>query len=157
MDLTGVHAFLHALDGKVQELGIQTNYVEGISRPQIGDTLRILMAVTKEGHPVVTEFMITEMAADYDLLIIYSTVLAKLGKRGSELPQKLLEWNILSPMGHYGIYEEENQLYHKYSMPIPVDTDPEALAEKAMDLLGLIYEQLSAQYTELAEYSVDAD
>ncbi len=157
MDLKGAHAFLNSLEGKVRELGIQTNYIEGIRSPQIGDTLRILMAVTQEGHPVVTEFMITEMAADYDLLIIYSTVLAKLGKRGSELPQKLLEWNILSPMGHYGIYEEENQLYHKYSMPIPVDTDPEALAEKAMDLLGLIYEQLSAQYTELAEYSVDAD
>ena len=157
MDLTGVHAFLHALDGKVQELGIQTNYVEGISHPQIGDTLRILMAVTKEGHPVVTEFMVTEMAADYDLLIIYSTVLAKLGKRKSELPEKLLEWNILCPMGHYGIYEEENQLYHKYSVPVPVDMDPEALAEEAMNLLGLIYELFSAQYTELAEYSVDAD
>ena len=157
MDLTGVHAFLHALDGKVQELGIQTNYVEGISRPQIGDTLRILMAVTKEGHPVVTEFMVTEMAADYDLLIIYSTVLAKLGKRKSELPEKLLEWNILCPMGHYGIYEEENQLYHKYSVPVPVDMDPEALAEEAMNLLGLIYELFSAQYNELAEYSVDAD
>ena len=157
MDLKGAHAFLHSLDEKVQELGIQTNYIEGIRSPQIGDTLRILMAVTEEGHPVVTEFMVTEMAADYDLLIIYSTVLAKLGKRKAELPEKLLEWNILCPMGHYGIYEEENQLYHKYSVPVPVDKDPEELAEEAMNLLGLIYELLSAQYSELAEYSSDAD
>ncbi len=157
MDLKGAYTFLKALDGKIQELGMDTTVMEGIGSPQIGDTLRILMPVTQEGHPVIAEFMVMEMAEDYDLLMIYTTVLSSLGGKKNELPEKLIEWNMNCPMGHYGIYEEEGQLYHKYSLPFLVDTDPAVLADHALDLLTLIYEVLSNKYPELSAYGISGD
>ncbi len=153
MDLSGAYAFFHDLEGRIKDLGLRTSYVEGIRSPQIGDTLRVLMPLSaEEGHPVLTEFMITELAADYNLLLIYSTFIAPIGERRDELTQKLIDWNLICPMGHFGIYEEEDQLYHKYTLPFPVDTSPETLADLADGLLGLIFELLSGRYDELAEF-----
>ena len=126
--------------------------LEGIRSPQIGDTLRILMPVTAEGHPVISEFMLTELADDYHMLILYTTVLASIKANKEKLPATLIDWNLACPMGHYGVYEEANQLYHKYSFPFPSDTEPEAMAEQAMDLLSLIFELLSNQYFELRDF-----
>ena len=154
MDLNAVHQFFRALEDKIHALEIETTYVEGIRSPQIGDTLRVLLPVTEEGHPVITEFMVTDFTDEEDLLLIYSTVIAKFNEKASELPQKLSGWNLLCPLGAYGIYEEEGQLFHKYTLPIPKEADAEALAGEAMFLLELVYSVLSEKYPELQEYSL---
>lgn len=155
MDLNAVHHFFGRLEDQLHELGIETTYVEGIHGPQIGDTLRILFPITDEGHPVLTEIMVTEFTDDLDLLHIYSTLILKCADRGSELLQKLNEWNLLCPIGAYGIYDEdgERQLFHKYTAPIDRDAD-EGLADEAMLLLELIHGVLSGQYDEFIEYSL---
>ena len=153
MDLKGAYAFTQALESKISEVGMESYILEGIRSPQIGDTLRILMPVTAEGHPVISEFMLTELADDYHMLILYTTVLASIKANKEKLPATLIDWNLACPMGHYGVYEEENQLYHKYSLPFPVDTDPVLLAAQAMDLLTLVYELLSAKYPDFLEFT----
>ena len=155
MNLKTAHQFFQALDQKIQELGIETTYVEGIRSPQIGDTLRILLPVTEEGHPVITEVMVTELADDLDLLHLYSTLIVTLNEKASELPGKLSEWNLLCPLGAYGIYEEERQLFHKYTLPFPRDVDAGSLAQEAMLLLELIFEVLSKDYPEYIVYAAD--
>ncbi|MBE7004298.1 MAG: hypothetical protein E7425_08460 [Ruminococcaceae bacterium] len=153
MDIEGAKAFIHVLDGKIHELDLDTTIMDGIQSPQIGDTLRVLMPVTEEGHPVITEFMLMELADDYNLLMIYTTVMASIRRNKDKLPAKLIEWNLACPMGHYGIYEEENQLYHKYTLPFPSDAAPEVLAAQAMDLMGLVFELLSNHYPALEEFT----
>ena len=155
MDLKAVHQFLQELDGKITELGIETTYVKGGDSPQIGDTLRILLPVTEEGHPVITEIMVSEFADDLDLLHLYSTVFPKCGGKLSELPQKLSEWNLLCPLGAFGIYEEEQQLFHKYTLPFPLEMEPDVLAEEAMLLIELIHSVLSQKYPELLPYAAE--
>ncbi len=155
MDLKTAHHFFQALDQKIQELGIETTYVEGIRSPQIGDTLRILLPVTEEGHPVITEVMVTELADDLDLLHIYSTLIFKFNENAAELIGKLSEWNLLCPLGAYGIYEEEGQLFHKYTLPFPREMDASSLAEEAMLLLELIFEVLSNHYSAFGVYAAD--
>ena len=112
MDLKTAHQFFNLLDEKIQALGVETTYVEGIRSPQLGDTLRFLLPVTEEGDPVIMEVMVTELTDDADLLHIYSTLITAFSEKAAELPQKLSEWNLLCPLGAYGIYEEEGQLFH---------------------------------------------
>ena len=153
MDLNASHQFFRKLEDLIHELDIETTYVEGIHAPQIGDTLRILLPVTEEGHPVISEVMLTEFTEEDDLLFLYTTVIAAFSEKAAELPQKLSEWNLLCPLGAFGIYEDEGQLFHKYTLPIPKDTDPDELAEETMYLLELIYSVLSDKYPELQEYA----
>lgn len=153
MDLKAVHQAFQALDRKLQDLGIDTTYVEGIRSPQIGDTLRILLPVTEEGHPVITEVMVTELTEELDLLHIYSTVIAEFNEKAGELPGKLSEWNILCPLGAYGIYEEEGQLFHKYTVPFPRELAAERLADEAMTLVELVYSVLSRKYPDILAYA----
>ncbi len=153
MDLKTAHQFFRELDRMIRDLGIDTTYVEGIRSPQLGDTLRILLPVTEEGHPVITEVMVTEFTGELDLLHLYSTVIAAFNEKAGELPRKLSEWNILCPLGAYGIYEQEGQLFHKYTFPFPRQLAAEALAAQAMGLVELVYSILSEKYPEILEYA----
>lgn len=155
MNLNSVNRFFRKLEDQLHELEIETTYLEGLRGPQIGDTLRILLPITDEGHPVLTEIMVTEFTDDLDLLHIYTTLIVKSTDNISELPGKLSEWNILCPLGAYGIYEEdgERQLFHKYTLPINRDSDEE-LADEAMLFIELIHGILSEKYPEFSEYSM---
>ena len=154
MDLNAVHRFFRNLEDQLHELEIETTYLEGLRGPQIGDTLRILLPITEEGHPVLTEIMVTEFTDDLDLLHIYSTLIVKSIDSISELKQKLSEWNILCPLGASGIFEEdgERQLFHKYTLPFSMDAD--ALADEAMLLIELIHGVLSEKCPEFQKYSM---
>ena len=151
MDLNTVHHSFGKLEDMLHELEIETTYVEGVPGPQIGDTLRILLPLTEEGHPVLTEIMVTEFTDDLDLLHVYSTLLVECGENIAELTQKLSEWNLL---GAYGIYEEDGarQLFHKYTLPLD-KTAPGDLADKAMLLIELIHGLLSEQYPLFSAYA----
>ena len=155
MDLNTVHHSFAKLEDMLHELEIETTYVKGSPEPQIGDTLRILLPVTEEGHPVLTEIMVTEFTDDLDLLHIYSTLIVRCNENVAELSRKLSEWNILCPLGAYGIYEAdgERQLFHKYTFPLDRNAD-EGFPDVAMLLLELIHGLLSEQYPLFEEYSV---
>jgi len=163
MDLKGIHQFGQVMERQLSELGIESTYVEGIGSPQIGDTLRILFPVTEEGHPVIAELMVTEFAEDVDLLHFYTTLIVEMNDKADNLPELLSDWNLLCPLGAYGIYVDEEdeeqgrQLFHKYSIAFPVDATPAALANEAMQTLSLLYGVLSEKYEEFAEYMADED
>ena len=158
MDLKGIHRFGQELERQLDELGIESTYVEGIGSPQIGDTMRILFPVTEEGHPVILEIMVTEFAEDVNLLHFYTTLIVQMNEKADDLPGLLSDWNILCPLGAYGIYvdeedEEKNrQLFHKYTVAFPTDAAPAALADEAMQTLSLLYTVFTQKYEELTEY-----
>ena len=155
MDLNTVHHSFEKLEALLHELEIETAYVEGVRGPQIGDTLRILLPVTEQGHPVLTEIMVTEFTDDLDLLHLYSTLIVRCNDQITELTQKLSEWNILCPLGAYGIYEEDGtrQLFHKYTFPLDRN-DTEGFSDTAMLLIELIHGVLSEQYSAFGKYAV---
>ena len=99
--------------------------------------------------------MLTEFAEDLDMLFLYSTVLPLRAGAAAGLSEKLSEWNLLCPLGAYGIYAEEGQLFHKYTLPFPREMDPDLLAEDAMMLLELVHGVLSQKYPELKDYAAE--
>ena len=153
MDLKGLHKFYEALGSALEEMGIEFSYVNGAGEPQIGDTMRILFPVTEDGHIALTEVLVTEYTEDLDLLMLYTTLVVELNEKAAELPEKLLGWNLTCPLGAYGVYEEEKQLYHKYTMPFDRDGAAEDLANDAVMLLELLFDVFSAQYEEYIAYS----
>ena len=155
MDLKSIHKFHEALGKELESMGIEFTYVNGTGDPQIGDTLRILFPVTGEGHAAITEVMVTGDTEDLDLLMIYTTLVVELNEKAAELPEKLLGWNLLCPLGSYGIFEEEQQLYHKYTMPFDRSGTAEDLASDTMTLLELLFDVFSAQYEEYIAYSAE--
>ena len=154
MDLNTVHHSFGKLEDQLHELEIETAYVEGVRGPQIGDTLRVLLPVTDEGHPVLTEIMVTEFTDDLDLLHLYSTLIVRCSDPIDALKEKLSEWNILCPLGAYGIYEENGacQLFHKYTYPLDKDSTAD-FSETAMLLIELVHSVLSVQYSAFEEYA----
>lgn len=160
MDLNMSHQFFHILNSQLHELGIDTTYIEGVHSPQIGDTLRILLPLTDEGHASIAEVMVTEFSDDLDLLHIYTTLVIELGENEPQLQKELIEWNLLCPLGAYGIYVDDDeqlphQLYHKYTAPFPKDTPVDSLAEQTMTFLELIHEILSQRYPDYAGYAAE--
>ncbi|MBE6910339.1 MAG: hypothetical protein E7474_12325 [Ruminococcaceae bacterium] len=155
MDIPAVKACFDKVREHLSGLDIESIYMDGIGDPQVGETLRIRFPVTQDGNVVITELMVTSFLDDLDLMLMYSTVVVKIGDRYDELVQKLVPWNMNCPFGAYGIYEEGRQLYHKYSFPFPSDADPSDVAGQVMVLLGVLHQVLSEKYYEAESYSVE--
>ena len=140
--------FLKRLEEKLQRLGLKTVVEPGGGAPQIGDTLRTLLP-TGEGEAVLMEFTLTSYDERSDLLHFYTTILMHMEGEGAPLRSALLEWNILCPLGAFGIFLEGGQFYHKYTLPVPQDILPETLAEQAMYLADLIMDVITDRYPEI--------
>ena len=150
MDALQVGRFQKALEAKLGELGIETAHVDGSGGMQLGDTLRALLTVNDGGSVALLEVVVTQYADRYDLLHFYTTMLAEMGPGYEALKEVLLDWNLSMPLGAFGIYRQARQLYHSYSYPFPAGADPEALAETAMDLVGMIYDTVTGRYEDAA-------
>lgn len=150
MDLKGFDTFIHALEAKAREVELPTAFVEKGNEVQLGDTLRILLPIDDAGNVCLMEVMMTPYEDDVDLVHLYTTMLQNVSAGNAALREAIAEWNLLSPLGSYGIFTQGAQLYHKYTFPSPIAIDPAALAEQTMTVIELIYDILDTQYPEAA-------
>ena len=153
MEIADVRAFQQALAKQIEELNMETNTAEGAGGAQIGDTLRTLLPVN-EGHEVVlTEILVSDFNAESDCLVFYTTMIMEIGPGYEALKEMLLDWNLLCPLGAFGIFRQGRQFYHKLALPFPKETAPEALADQAMYLLELLYDVISERFPEAVRLS----
>ena len=152
MNPDSVKQFQAALEARLKELELETGHVDG-GPNSIGDTLRVLLPVTDDGDMVLTEFLVMTWAEDCDLLHIYSTLILEIGPGYEALKEMLLDWNLTCPLGAFGIYRPARQFFHKYSLPLLMDTDPAALAEQAFFLLNLVVAAISERFQEAVQLS----
>ena len=144
--------FQAALEARLKELPLETAYVDG-GPDQIGDTLRALVPVTDDGNVALSEIIVTPWAEDSDLLHIYSTIIMEIGPGYEALKEMMLDWNLTCPLGAFGIYRPARQFYHKYTVPLPPDTDPDALAEGTFFLLNLVAAAISERFEDAVQLS----
>lgn len=144
--------FQNALDDLLKKTGVQTAVIDGVE-PQIGNTLRALVPVTKEGDVVLTEVMLAPYTEDALLLQIYSTMIVEIGPGYEALKEMLLDWNLTAPLGAFGIYRQQRQLYHKYNYLIPVDADPEEMAAEIFYILNLAADVISSRFSDAVRLS----
>lgn len=147
-----VKIFLETLRSILQDSGVNTAIVPG-QEPQIGDTLNALLPVTEDGDKVLLEVMVAPYGDDLLLLQFFSTMIMKIGPGYEKLSEELLDWNLVCPMGAFGICRQLRQLYHKYTWPVDVDADGQEVAEQSATLLDIITEVIAGRFEEAVNIS----
>ena len=157
MDLAKQKQFFQILEQKLNGMGMQTAAAAGAGAPQIGDTLRVLVPITDEGEAVLLELMAASIDEETDLLQFYTTMVMELDVDHGQLAQTLVQWNFLCPLGAFGIFEEGNQLYHKYGILLTGEEELDRLAEHVIQILSVLYEVLEQKFPAAKEFSRKLD
>ena len=157
MDLAKQKQFFQILEQKLNGMGMQTAAAAGAGAPQIGDTLRVLVPITDEGEAVLLELMAAAIDEETDLLQFYTTMVMELAADRGQLARTLMQWNFLCPLGSFGVFEEGNQLYHKYGILLTGEEELDRLAEHVIQILSVLYEVLEQIFPAAKEYSRKLD
>ena len=153
MDLAKQKQFFQILEQKLNGMGMQTAAAAGAGAPQIGDTLRVLVPITDEGEAVLLELMAAAIDEETDLLQFYTTMVMELAADRGQLARTLMQWNFLCPLGSFGVFEEGNQLYHKYGILLTREEELDRLAEHVIQILSVLYEVLEQKFPAAKEFS----
>ena len=157
MDLAKQKQFFQILEQKLNGMGMQTGAAAGAGAPQIGDTLRVLVPITDEGEAVLLELMAAAIDEETDLLQFYTTMVMELAADRGQLARTLMQWNFLCPLGSFGVFEEGNQLYHKYGILLTGEEELDRLAEHVIEILSVLYEVLEQKFPAAKEFSSRLD
>ena len=153
MDLAKQKQFFQILEQKLNGMGMQTAAAAGAGAPQIGDTLRVLVPITDEGEAVLLELMAAAIDEETDLLQFYTTMVMELAADRGQLARTLMQWNFLCPLGSFGVFEEGNQLYHKYGILLTGEEELDRLAEHVIQILSVLYEVIEQKYPLAREFA----
>ena len=153
MDLAKQKQFFQILEQKLNGMGMQTAAAAGAGAPQIGDTLRVLVPITDEGEAVLLELMAAAIDEETDLLQFYTTMVMELAADRGQLARTLMQWNFLCPLGSFGVFEEGNQLYHKYGIVLDGTEELDELAERVILILSVLYEVIEQKYPLAREFA----
>lgn len=157
MDLVRQKELFQILEQKLNGMGMQTAAAAGAGAPQIGDTLRVLVPITDEGEAVLLELMAAAIDEETDLLQFYTTMVMELAADRGQLARTLMQWNFLCPLGSFGVFEEGNQLYHKYGILLTGEEELDRLAEHVIQILSVLYEVLEQKFPAAKEFSRKLD
>lgn len=152
MDLVRQKELFQILEQKLNGMGMQTA-AAGAGAPQVGDTMRVLVPITDEGDAVLLELMAASIDEETDLLQFYTTMVMELDVDHGQLAQTLAQWNFLCPLGAFGIFEEGNQLYHKYGIVLNGTEELDELAERVILILSVLYEVIEQKYPLAVEFA----
>lgn len=147
-----VKTMLEELAARFHKLNIETAWLEG-EENQIGDTLRALLPVTKTGDHVLLEVMVTNLDEEMHLLDLFTSLIMEIGPGYEELKEVMLDWNLDSPIGTFGIYRPSRTFFHRYTFPFPCDALPEELASQAAYLIDRCYEVIASVFSEAVRIS----
>ena len=153
MDLAKQKQFFQILEQKLNGMGMQTAAAAGAGAPQIGDTLRVLVPITDEREAVLLELMAAAIDEETDLLQFYTTMVMELAADRGQLARTLMQWNFLCPLGSFGVFEEGNQLYHKYGILLTGEEELDRLAEHVIQILSVLYEVIEQKYPLAVEFA----
>lgn len=153
MDLASQEKFFQALGQKLRDMGMEPVLTAGAGAPQVGDTMRLLVPITDQGDAVLMELMVAAIDGETDLLQFYTTLVMELDTDFGQLSRTLLQWNFLCPLGAFGIFEEEKQLYHKYGVLLTEAEEPDQLAERVIQILSVLYEVIEQKFPLAAQFA----
>lgn len=158
MDLKLQKELFGILKDRLHAVGLETGEIPGTGGRQVGDTLRFLLPVNDEGSPVLMEIMAFTLSKGRDMLQFFTTVFTDLEEDQYDRVHEALEaWSAACPLGSYGVYRKNRQLYHKYGALFFGETDAGRMAGEAMNVLMLICELLAAEYPEFTKRALDTD
>ncbi len=134
------------LKQSLSEIGLESYELPGVEGIQIGDTIRSLVPVTDNGDAVMLEISLAKLNDDIDFLQFYSTLIMEIGTGYEQLEQACSVMNFYCPVGAFGVFAQNRQFYHKYSLLMDAQADMERLHADAMTALEAIYDVLSVHF-----------
>jgi len=105
-----------------------------------------------QGQPlsVLMDMAIFTMEDDSCILQIYSRI-EKDGEKTSELMEHINALNLVVPLGAFGYFTEQRELYHKYSLRIREPNNLEEFVYEMFDLVQIILNIVGNCYGELRQ------
>ena len=147
-----VIAFLNELEELLKKMGYQTARLDG-EAPQIGDTVRVMLPVDDKGNFVLLEVLAGEYNEETLLIQIYTTMIAEIGPGYEALKEMTLEWNLVCPIGAFGIYRENRQFYHKYNYLVPSDGEAKDTAMSIFYIIHLVRDVIAEIFPDAVRLS----
>ena len=147
-----VIAFLNELEELLKKMDYETARLAG-EEPQIGDTLRAMVPVDEEGNKVLLEVLVGEYNEHTILIQIYTTMIAEIGPGYEALKEMTLEWNLVCPIGAFGIYRENRQFYHKYNYLVPSDGEAKDTAMSIFYIIHLVRDVIAEIFPDAVRLS----
>ena len=147
-----VIAFLNELEELLKKMGYQTARLDG-EAPQIGDTVRVMLPVDDEGNFVLLEVLAGEYNKETLLIQIYTTMIAEIGPGYEALKEMTLEWNLVCPIGAFGIFRQNRQFYHKYNYLLPTEGEPKDRAMEVFYVIHLIRDVIAEIFPDVVKLS----
>ena len=147
-----ISIFITELEALLKKMEYETAVLKG-EEIQLGDTLRAMLPVDDAGNKVLLEIMALPYTEDALLLQIFTTMIAEIGPGYEALKEMLLDWNLNSPLGAFGIYRRGRQFYHKYNYPMPADGDPKQMAVEVFFIIHLIRDVIADVFPDAVRLS----
>ena len=136
---------------KRMELELAPYRVDSIFLSEEGqnpDTLRQMFEIGEEEPSVVImDMAIFEMEDGRELLQIFTEMVLDVDE-SLELLSKVNELNIAVPLGSFGYFKQERQLYHKYNQLVKEPKDLEEFISETIETIDLILGVIISQYKE---------
>ena len=115
------------------ELGIEYKTVDGAGEPQIGDGLMAMVPVTgTDGQIALMEIAFAKFGEGMNFLQLYSTVVMECNQSLDVLLQAVNEVNFYCPIGSFGVFREQGQMYHKHCIILDDGADAESIADDTL-------------------------
>ena len=144
--------FLSELETLLKKMEYETAALKS-EEPDLSDTLRAMVPVDENGNRVLMEFMAIPYDEDAFLVQIYTTMIAEIGPGYEALKEMTLEWNLVCPIGAFGIYRQNRQFYHKYNYLLPADGDPEKQAMEVFYIIHLVRDVIAEVFPDAVRLS----
>ena len=137
------------------ELGVEHKMIGGIEAPQIGDTLLAFLPVAdEEDQRVLMEIALAELGEGMLFLQFYSTVALECTQSPAVLLEAINTVNFYCPVGSFGIFSEQGNLYHKYCLLIDTEDNVQSVFENAVMGFHAIHSILSPRAPLLARLAL---
>lgn len=147
-----INVFFTELEVLLKKMEYETATLEG-EDIQLGDTLRAMVPVDEAGNMVLLEVMVLPFTDDAHIVQIYSTMIAEIGPGYEALKEMLLDWNLICPIGAFGIFRQGRQFYHKYNYPMPTDGDPKEMAVEIFYIIHLVRDAIAIVFPDAVRLS----
>ncbi len=111
--------------------------------------LRVILPLFEDNRgTILMDICIFDYPEKIRLVQIYSTLLTDLGEKRHALQSVLNGWNTVAAAGAYGIYEDEDQLFHKYNVISDTEEDVEDVADRTLIAALVASEEISIRLPE---------
>lgn len=141
--------FLKKLEKAMEEFKEDSVFLK--KRGEAPDTLRLLLAVGEEGDDlVVMDVAVYQFENGLQMLQFYTVVVTDVEEKVlPELLCRINQLNLPVPLGAFGYFEDDCQVYHKYNLMVEEPADMDLFTQSTVTIILLIHNILDSYRVEL--------